>query len=283
MLKIDKNSIINLRKLTSVSILKCKAALLKCKGDFNKALYLLNNDINIKCNNSFINKMTDSSLNEGLVIGKLNKNNTKGVLLKINCSTDFVSKNNIFLKTFNILLKKALNFNDLKTFLYSYFSDDITIIDHVNYISNILKEPINIGGFEIVQDSYVSLYNHYSNKLAVLVGFDKITNEKHKILCQNISMQVAAMNPIFINKQDIPYEFLNKHIFSIKNNIMFKNKNTSSNIINNILEGKISKLYSKIVLLEQNYIKDSKLKIKDYLNMIDEKIKINIFKRLSIN
>jgi elongation factor Ts len=280
MLKLQKKDIIYLRKLTHESISKCKDALIKSKGNVEEAVSLLKNT------NFSINQNIDISNNEGIVMGCLNNNKNKGILLKINCLTDFVSRNSIFIDFVNKLKIHALYYDDLQNLLSSCFEDKVSIQDELLHLSNILGEYISLTGFQVLYSDIVYLYNHFGNKLSSLVGVvNNNINQDNLLLydniCHNLCMQVAAMNPLFLRLEDIPKNFIQGQVDLITSNII-NSKVMLERVINSIIQGKMNKIYKKIVLMEQIYIKDHSINIKQYINNKNCNIVITGFKRLSI-
>lgn len=239
------NKIKILRKKTGLGIIDCKNALIKANGDINYAIILLKDKIkeifDIKNNNL---------TNYGIVIAGTNKSSTIGAILSLNCETDFVSKNQEFIKLAYHILNIYINISESnKDFLLKYKNrnDELSIQDKILELISKTKENIQLSFLKKIKSPFVSYYNHTGNKLASIVSFSKYYSNIENI-GKNIAMQIAAMKPIYIDDN----EYKLKNINNIQNNL------------------------SKI-LIHQNFIKDNTLSIKKYLNNFNSELIIKKF------
>lgn len=251
--KISIHEILDLRKKTGLGIMTCKKALIEVNGDINKAINFLIKD-GQKINT--LNSKLENKNNNGIVIAKTNPNNTIGVVIILTCQTDFVSKNEKFISLAKEILDISLLCHD-KYSLLNYKIDKYYIKDKIIYYMNIFKEKIELKLFEKINSPFVSCYVHNGNKIASLVGFKRYYNGIENI-GKNISMQVVATNPKYIDENDL---FSYKEIY--KNNFLDQEK----------LEK---------ILLYQSYIKNTKISVKEYIENLNKNIKISIFKRINI-
>lgn len=266
-----KLKIKKLRKKTSLGFMDCKNALSKAKGNIEKAIEILKK----KGKKIAISRIKNN--NQGSVITKINKKNNIGIILKINCETDFVANNNFFKKIIFDISKKAIKCNSIKKLL-KYKINNITIKEYIIEKMNIIGEKIEITQFEKINAPFISSYTHHNNKIASLVGFSFYIKGIEKI-AKNIAMQITAMNPIAIKKLDSSLIEKEKKIIKMQ---LLKNNNIPKHIINNIIEGKIQKLFSEKILIYQNFIKNNDLTVDKYLKNFNSELKILSFKRVEI-
>lgn len=263
-----------LRKITGAGMMDCKKALTECEGDFDKAIEELR-----KKGQKVAQKRSDREASEGIVIGGTNSENNYGVIISMNCETDFVAKNDDFLKNatnvFNVVLnKKPKDITELK----SLTIEDKTISELLLELTGKIGEKIEISNFETVSDEYVISYNHHNNKLSCLVSYNKTIPTE---VADNIAMQIAAMNPICVDREGMDKKTLeNEKRIAIET---LKNEGKPEDKIEMIANGKLNKFISENTLLNQKFFQDDKKSVKQYLKDIDKKVSVNSFKRVSLS
>ncbi|BAO66266.1 translation elongation factor Ts [Candidatus Karelsulcia muelleri] len=261
-----------LRKITNSGIIDCKKAIIESNGNIEEAIDWLRKK---GVSDNIICKET----NEGFVICKINKEQTVGVILKINCETDFVTRNSTFINMANIIVNKALYCNNIDELFNIKINKNLSVINFINHhMNNIIKEKIELSSFEIIKSSFVGYYVHHSNKIGSIVGFSKKIKGIEKI-SKEIAMQIVATNPLVIERNSLPIEIIEREKKIIKNKLL--NLKKSKNIINKIIDGKIQKFIFEKVLLDQNFIKNKKISIREYLKNFDKNLKITSYKRIS--
>lgn len=273
-MKISINKINELRKITGIGVMDCKDALEKVNGNIEDAISFLRK----KGEKISINRFS-SKMKEGAVITAINYDHSFGTIIGLSCETDFLSKSSTFLSFLSILSKKSLSYTKKEDFLKAPYNDNTTIKEFITQKISVMKENIELKIFERLESTFVIDYTH-NKKISVLVGFSDRVN----LSCaRNIAMQIAAMNPISINREDFPNFLVDKEIEIIKNQIeKEKFYKKSKDIIEKIIKGKIEKFISDNTLLNQKFIKKDKITIRDYLSEVNDKLIINNFKRISI-
>ncbi|WP_185876656.1 translation elongation factor Ts [Blattabacterium cuenoti] len=272
-MKISIHQINKLRKLTGIGIMDCKKALTLTKGNIDEAIYFLR-----KKGKEISITRSSFQMKDGAVISSVNADYTSGTIIGISCETDFLSKSHEFLNFLLELSKKSLNSFSKEGFLESFFSKKELVKDAIFRKMAIVKEKLELKIFERVDSPFVIDYTHNNHKISTLIGFSSKIN---KSPARNIAMHVTAMNPLSIDEDDIPNTIVEKEINFIKDQIK-KEKIRSEDIKQKIVEGKIQKFIFNNTLLNQKFIRNNKINVKEYLNQFDNKIKINFFKRVKI-
>ena len=272
-MKITAAEVNQLRKSTGAGMMDCKKALVEAEGDFNKAIENLR-----KKGQKVAANRADRVSSEGAVLAKVNSENTKGVILSINCETDFVAKNESYLKLANELADNALNHKSLESFLNSELSG-MTVSEKLIEQTGLIGEKIEIGGFKILEAPFVGSYIHAGNKIATLSGLSKNINNAADI-SKNVAMQAAAMNPIALNEEGVDSSIVEKEIEIAKDQLRQEGKPES--MLDNIAKGKIKRFFKDNTLVNQDFIKDSKQSVKGYVSSFDKDLKIVGYSRLSL-
>ena len=272
----------DLRKITGAGLMNCKKALLESEGDIKKAIeYLRKNGIKVA------NKRIDCVNNEGCVLADVNKTCDFGAIVSVFCETDFVAKNEIiqtFLK--NILTiainKKVENLEVLINEKYEDYSNkekndnDITVKDRLDDIIGVLGEKIELK-YTFLSGENIGFYNHFNNKISVLLEVKNYNSVNTEIL-KNIAMQIAAMNPIEVKREDVSAEIVNRE-FEIAKDLSKGAKN--ADIAEKMAKGKLEKFFKEKVLLEQPFIFDEKKSVLDYIKE-NGNFEVLRFKKVSI-
>ena len=196
------------------------------------------------------------------------------------CETDFVAQNTDFVKYGESILDLAMKNNpstidELKVLKLGNQTVAETLIEQMGKIG----EKIDVVDFQNVKTDKVVVYNHPGNKLSSMVGFN-ISDAKINDPGRDIAMQVAAMAPVAIDKDDVDPTLLDREVDIVKEQIRAEGK--PENMIEKIAQGKINKFYSEYTLLNQQFIKDEKKTIRQYLEGIDKNLKITAMKRVKL-
>merc|ERR1712078_128210 len=213
-----------LRKITGVGILNCKKALIKSKGNFDLAIEILRK-MGKKISQKHSSKNT--KVKEGIVFVKINKKKNCGVMILLACETDFVCKNELFQKigreitslTLKYLPKNISSIKKIK-------NKEKKISQNIISLMNKLGEKIEIKNYKKISGKLIIPYLHNNNKIGVLIELNKTKEKSIEEIGKNIAMQIAAMNPIVIEKKKIKEKIIKKEIEIVKNTIE-KNKNTN--------------------------------------------------------
>lgn len=274
MIQITAADVSKLRKTTGAGMMDCKKALQESNGDFDKAIEIIR-----KKGQAVANKRADRETSEGAVLSGISNDFTCGALITLNCETDFVAKNEDFIKFAQEILKTAIENNpvDLDA-LKELNIGDKSIADLIVEQIGIIGEKIELAYFEKIEAAQVVSYIHPGNKLATLVGFNKTTTKQ---VAKDVAMQVAAMNPIAIDKSDVPADVIEKEKEIGREQALREGK--PENIVDRIAEGKLAKFFKDSTLLNQDFTKDSKITVGQYLKNSDKELTVIDFKRYSLS
>ncbi len=274
MAKITAADVNKLRKMTGAGMMDCKNALVEAEGDFDKAVEILR-----KKGQKVAAKRADRESSEGVVVATLNDERTRGVLISLNCETDFVAKNEDFIKLAEQFGKIALNYNTKDEFLNAPFDDKISVTEKVTEQTGVIGEKIEIGAFEALEGAYLGSYIHSNKKIGTLVAFNKKSGGIEEV-AHDIAMQVAAMSPIALDENSVPKEIIDKELEIAKEQL--RNEGKPENILDKIAQGKLKKFFKESTLVNQAFIKDNKKSVADYVKEHDPELQITGFKRVAL-
>ncbi len=262
----------HLRKMTGAGMMDCKNALTEANGDFDQAMEIIR-----KKGQAVAAKRSDRDASEGCVLAK--NEGKKATMLALKCETDFVAKNEDFIKLTEDILNLATSNNaaDLDA-VNKLQLGDVTVADAVVERSGITGEKMELDGYSVVEGESVATYIHAGNKLGAIVAFNQVVEEE---VGHEVAMQIAAMNPIAINPESVPADVLEqeKQIAADK----ARQEGKPENLIERIAEGRINKFYKEVCLLEQEYVKDPKLTIGKFLDKQSKGLTVVAFKRFNLN
>lgn len=245
-----------LREMTGAGMVDCKKALDEAANDLEKAVEILRKKGIAKAA-----KRTDRETNEGIVMLNVNNDATEAYMVEVNSETDFVSRNEKF-QAFakNILdLIKDQKPADLEALL-SLPYEGVTVKESLETLSGVIGEKLAIKRFAVVSGASVSAYSHLGGRMGVLVSLDQAGKAD---IALDVAMQVAAANPKYLVPAEVTTEEMDKEKEIARELLMKEGK--PAEMVEKILEGKMSKYYSEVCLTEQEYIKDDKKKVKDIL------------------
>ena len=265
-----------LRQMTGAGMMDCKKALTEAGGDFEQAI----DELRKKGQKVAANR-SDRDAKEGLVVSKTSSDNKLGVVLAVNCETDFVAKNEDFGKLVNKILdiaidKKVKSADELKNLP---FDEKLTIADKLIEQTGVIGEKIELNKFELTEAQFVIAYNHPGNRLANIVGFNLETVKPE--VAKDVAMQVAAMAPVALDKDDVDAETIRREIEVGKEQAREEGK--PEEMLEKIAMGKLNKFYKESTLLNQEYIKDNKKTIAQFLKDSDKSLTVTGFKRIALS
>ena len=272
-MKITAAEVNKLRQSTGAGMMDCKKALVEAKGSFEKAIENLR-----KKGQKVAANRADRVSSEGVTLAKVNENNTFGILISVNCETDFVAKNQSYIDLATSLANSAINFNTLDSFLASDFNG-MTVSEKLIEQTGVIGEKIEIGGFKTLKAPYVGYYIHAGNKIAALSGLSMSIKESQEI-AKNVSMQAAAMNPIALDEKGVDSSIVEKEIEIAKDQLRQEGKPEA--MLDKIASGKINRFFKDNTLINQNYIKDGKISVSNYVSSFNNELIITGFCRLSL-
>lgn len=264
-----------LRQLTGSGMMDCKNALVEAEGDFDKAI-----DILRKKGQKIAAKRADRSANEGFVVAKASNDATYAAVLMLNCETDFVGKTDDFTQLASDILNHAVeqkikNLEQLKESMLKGQTIEALLTD----MSGKTGEKIELNQFNVLEDAYVSYYNHNGNRLASIVAFNK-TTQNLPTIGHEIAMQVAAMNPISVNEDSVPDDVKNHELEIAKEQV--RNEGKPENMVEKIAMGKLNKFFKENTLINQDFIRDNKKTVKQYMVEEDKDLVCKGFYRLQL-
>jgi len=275
MATISSADVARLRKVTMAGMMDCKKALEESNGDFDKAIEIIR-----KKGQAVANKRADRDATEGVVLSKVTSNSKMGAMIVLNSETDFVAQNAEFISLATKILDLALaknpaNLDELK----SLPMENSKAGDKVTEFVGIIGEKLELSYYEKIEAAHVQAYVHPGNRLATLVGFSKAGLDVQ--VYKDVAMQVAAMNPVAVDKEDVPEKVIAQEIEIGKEQARRDGK--PEEMLEKIAQGKLSKFYKESTLLNQEYIKDNKMNIRQYLQSVDKQLTVTDFKRYSLN
>jgi len=255
----------DLRQRTGAGMMDCKRALEEANGDIQKAIEILR-----KKGASVAAKRAEKSANEGLVVTKVSNDKKSATILEINCETDFVAKSEDFVNLAKFVIDAAHK-NKPKNVEELLKNSDVQ--DKLNDVLGKVGEKIEISRFDIMEakDGLLVDYIHMGSKLGVLIKFEdvKAGSDELYLIGKDMAMQVAAMNPISVKREDVPKETVDKEIEIYKE--LAKKEGKPEQMLEKIAMGRLNKFYQENVLLEQAFIKDNSKTVSDLLKEFNAK------------
>ncbi len=273
MVKITAADVNSLRKTTGAGMMDCKNALVEAEGDFDKAIEILR-----KKGQKVAAKRADRESSEGAAIAKVNDQQTSGVIISLNCETDFVAKNESFVTLANELAELALDCSS-KDELLSTKYNGITVQDKLTEQTGVIGEKIEIGGFRKLSAPFVGSYIHAGNKIATLVGLSEVVEEAETV-AKDVAMQAAAMNPVALDESGVDEATIAKEIEIAKEQLRQEGK--PEEMLDKIAQGKLKRFFKDNTLVNQDFIKDSKQSVAQYVSSVDAKLKVTGFERVAL-
>ncbi len=265
-----------LRTATGAGMMDCKKALQEAEGNFDKAVEIIR-----KKGMAIANKRSDREASEGVVLSKVTADKKKGAIISLNCETDFVAKNEGFVAFARKILDKALAEEpaNLEGLLALELEGGRSVETHVTEQTGIIGEKLELSYYEKIEADSCVAYIHAGNKLATLAGFNKANVEEQ--MAKDVAMQIAAMSPVAIDKSDVPQEVVDKELEIAKEKYRLEGK--PENMLDKIAQGNLNKFYKEYTLLNQAFVKDAKMDIRQYLQSADKELTVTIMKRYSLN
>ena len=266
----DIEKVKKLREATGAGFKDCNLAIKESGGDLDKAVEILR----VKGISKASKKMSRDA-KEGVVA--VSGDEKKTSIIEVNCETDFVAKNDDFVKLAYDIADIALNCKTKEELLSSPFGNS-TVSEKLIEQTGVIGEKIQINDFSRIEANYVGTYIHAGNKISSLVGFD-VKVENIETVGKDISMQIAAMNPIALDKESVDPELIKKEIEIAKDQL--KTEGKPEELIEKIAIGKLNRFFKDNTLINQQFIKENKVSVAQYLKTFGD-IKILSFSRVSI-
>ena len=275
MATISAKEVNELRKMTGAGMMDCKKALVEANGDMDAAV-----DILRKKGQKVAAKRSDREANEGLIIAKTSDDNTKGAIVVVNCETDFVAKNEDFMNFADRIAQIALEnepADDEALKALPFDGNGLTVGEKITEQTGVIGEKLDISGYSNIKSDYVFAYNHPGNKVASLIGLNKTGFDA---AAKDVAMQAAAMAPVALTKDNVPQEVIDKELEIGKELAIQEGK--PAEMAEKIALGRLNKFFKESTLLSQQFIKDSKQTVEQYLQSQDKELTVTDFKRFAL-
>ncbi|MEO8664279.1 MAG: translation elongation factor Ts [Ignavibacteria bacterium] len=267
-MEITLDLIKELRNKTGAGINDCKKSLQESDGNMEKAIEYLR-----KKGASMALKRADKIANEGAIKSKISGDKKTGVIIEVNCETDFVSKGDDFQKFVEGIAEAALKTNseDLEKILSAKSDSGLSVKETIDEIMGKVGERVELKRAKIINvtDGFVADYIHFGSKLGALVGLKGTLTDDAEKLGKSIAMQIVAMNPQSIDRNGITGDLIEKEKDIYRT--IAKNENKPEKITETIVNNKVERFYQDNCLVEQEYINEAGKSIKDLIAEFNKK------------
>jgi len=273
-MNISAADVAKLRKATGAGMMDCKNALVDAEGNFDRAIEIIREKGKL-----IASTRADRDSSEGVVLSKVSEDKSFGAVISLNSETDFVAKNENFIALTQKILDQAIanrcvTLDEVKALLM----DGRTIGDQVLEQTGIIGEKIELSYYASISAANVVPYIHPGNKLATLVGFSKAIAYQAG---RDVAMQIAAMNPVAVDNSDVAPEIVEQELKIAREKFRLEGKPEA--MLDKIAQGALNKFYKDSTLLNQEFVKDNKTTIRQYLTGVDKDVKVNGFIRFTLN
>ncbi len=275
-----------LRDKTGAGMMDCKKALTEADGDFEKAIEILR-----KKGASVAAKRAERNASEGIVLTKLLDDDTTGIIVEVNCETDFVAKSDDFVNFANFILDAVVSNqpSNVEELLSQSFNGK-SIQEELTAIIGKIGEKIEVSRFAIekVENGLVTDYIHHGSKLGVLLvveDVNKDSKEELVALTKDIAMQIAAMKPTYVYREEVPNDVIEKEKEIYRE--IARKEGKPEQILDKISEGRLNKFFKENCLFEQVSVKDNSKSVGDLMKDFNSKhstnTKIKLFHRFHLS
>lgn len=268
---ITAKMVAELREKTGAGMMDCKKALTQAEGDFDKAIEILREK-----GLAAAAKKSGRIAAEGLVMTYISEDGKTGVVVEVNCETDFVAKNEDFVNlTTNIAKQVAASKAETveEVLAEPYIADSsVTVKDAITALIAKLGENMTFRRFERfhTEDGVIAEYIHGGGRIAVMVQLEGCNCEGAKEVAKELALQVAAAHPLYIKPEDVSAETLVKEREIYRQQCL--NEGKPEKIVDKIVEGKVQKYYKDVCLIEQPWIRDQDVSIKKFLQQKEKEL-----------
>lgn len=266
-----------LRQMTGAGMMDCKKALTEAEGDFEAAI-----DVLRKAGQKVAAKRADNATNEGVVLVALSADHSNGKLIALACETEPVSKVADFNNLAKSIIDKAAashapSAHDL---LAEPLADGRSVEGHIIELTGRIGEKITLAAYENISAEKIVSYIHSNNKIGVLVAFENVQGVDVSEIGKDIAMQITAMKPVALDKDGVDSETIEREIEIGKDQARQEGKPEA--MLERISVGKLEKFYKEQTLLNQQFVKDSSITIRQLLENKQKGLTISMFKRISL-
>ncbi len=273
-MSIQAADVAKLRKTTGAGMMDCKKALTEADGDFDRAIQIIREK-----GQAIANKRADREASEGAVIAKVSADKKIGALVALNCETDFVAMNEDFVAFAHAIADHAIATKpaDIQTLLDSNFNGK-KMSEAIAERSGVTGEKMEIACLEIVSAESVATYIHMGNKIATLIGFNQAGVDEQ--IGKDVAMQVAAMAPVSIDKDDVPANVIEEELSIGREKARQEGK--PEDMLEKIAQGRLSKFFKESTLLNQASVKDNKVTVAQMLKDASAGLTVTAMKRYAV-
>lgn len=265
-----------LRQMTGAGMMDCKKALTETNGDFEAAVDFLR-----KKGAKVSAARADREAKEGAIIAKTSADNKLGIIIQLSCETDFVAKNEDFVKFANSIADLALTHKPATAdALKALDMDGQPLSERLMEQVGKIGEKIDVVKYEVVEANNVVAYIHGANRLGVLVAMNNAPSEANLVAGKDAAMQVAALNPAAVDKDGVDSSVIERELEIAKDQVRAEGK--PENMIEKIAQGKLAKFYKENTLLNQEFVKDGSLTVAQMLDKAEKGLTVISFKRVSL-
>ncbi|MBI1836236.1 MAG: elongation factor Ts [Flavobacteriia bacterium] len=274
---ITASEVNKLRQQTGAGMMDCKNALVESNGDFEQAV-----DILRKKGQKIAAKRGENEAKEGVIFAQTNGEGNTGIILTLNCETDFVAKNENFRNFVQSIVDIALTNlpNSVEELLALPYDAKLSIEEKITEQIGVIGEKLVISGFSKVSADKVVSYNHPGNQLATLVALNSASSDAEEAGKQ-VAMQVAAMNPIALNKDGVDARTIERELEVGKELAIQEGK--PAEMAEKIAQGRLNKFFQESTLLSQQFIRDNKVTVEQFLTTSEKGLTVTEFKRFSLS
>jgi elongation factor Ts len=265
-----------LRQMTGAGMMDCKKALSETNGDFDAAVdFLRKKGQKISLNRA------DRSAKEGAVIALTSNDRKVGVIIELNCETDFVAKNDDFVAFANMIANHALSTQpaDIATLVASS-ANGLTIEQALLDMMGKTGEKMEVSKYELVKGENIVPYIHAGNRMGVLVELNNAPSDANTAAGKDTAMQIAAMNPIALNESEVPQDVITREIEVGKEQAIAEGK--PAEMAEKIAQGRLNKFYKEYTLVNQEFVKDNSKTIAKMLADTEAGLVVKSFKRVAL-
>jgi elongation factor Ts len=275
-MSITASEVNKLRQVTGAGMMDCKKALTEAEGDFDKAIENLR-----KKGQKVSDARADREASEGSVFAISSDDKTTAALLELNCETDFVARNEDFQNMGTRFIRAAFSFGatDAES-AKALVLEGRTIQEYLTDAMGRIGEKIDIRRYVTATSERVITYIHPGARVGVLVAFDGVAGVDMDTVGKDVAMQIAAMKPVSVDKEDVPAELAAKELEIGREVARAEGKPEA--MLDKIAQGKLAKFFKEQTLMNQEFVKDSSITIAQYLKNANPNLKVKAFYRVQL-
>jgi elongation factor Ts len=266
-----------LRQMTGAGMMDCKKALAEANGDFEEAVVVLR-----KKGQKISANRTDRAANEGAVIAMTSPSYHRGIIIELNCETDFVAKNDEFVGFAEEIAQYALGDKpaDIDALRACKLSSGLSIAEKLDEYMAKIGERIQISRYEQMESDNIVAYIHAGNRLGVLVELNMPHSHANYVAGRDAAMQIAALNPVSVSEDDVPQNVKDRELEIGMDQARQEGKPEA--MLDKIAQGKLQKFFKDNTLLAQEFVKDNSKTVGKMLDAAEKGLTIKRFIRVQL-